>query len=254
MVHPALNDPKLLQLFPTLCYLTTIGLLIYTVIDYRRNKAFSIPALGFIGGTSLWWLEWYGDWASYLQYNPHQALLPWGQTLWTTPFKPWWMIPAYGAFYAVAIPGGLAIGLWILGRFPRLPRIATIAVVASVFLYLFDISIEIPAITYGWWTYTQTFGPTFESARGGTLPLTHPLGLNMVFVALTAVIFDRRNDKGLVWFERVANIGRLAPGGRREAVRVVVWCVAINIMYFVFFMGPLMVIRGLFGHPDAYVP
>ncbi len=252
--HPALAHGNLLWLFPTLCYLVTAALTINAIREYRRNGTFSIATLGFIGGTSMWWLEWYGDWSAYLQYNPSQAVVPWGQTLWTTPYKPYWMVPAYGAYYAIAIPGGLAIARRVAARVPKVPRTLVLIVVVGVFFWLFDVSIEIPAVTHGWWTYTQTFGPTYHSARGGMLPLAYPLSLNTAFVVVVAIMFDRRGDRGLVWFERTARIGRLAQGARREATRVVVWCVAITAMYFVFFMGPLMILRGIFGHPDPYVP
>lgn len=67
----------------------------------RRAHALTVPALVFIGATSMFWLEWYGDWAAYLLYNPHLHLIHgWNAPL-TSGNKPWAVLPAYGWFFGL---------------------------------------------------------------------------------------------------------------------------------------------------------
>lgn len=54
-----------------------------------RARKLTVPVLMFIGGFSIWWQEWWLDWAYYLRWSPEFDVVLGGDwTGWTTPVKP----------------------------------------------------------------------------------------------------------------------------------------------------------------------
>lgn len=254
MPTPAeLAEPEHLWVFPTLVYVTFVLLASWAMVDTWRNRRLSVTTLGLVAGTSMWWSEWFGDWGAYLLYNPDYALLAWKSSPWTTPNKPWWMIPAYGVYYAVAIPGGLAVAQRVFRARPQWGRTATVIVVAAVFFYAFDMAIEIPAVTYGWWTYVETWGPTYTSSRG-TFPFAYPLLFVVAYVVAVCLLIDWRDDNRDLRFEQWAGVPLVRPGLRRETARLATWVVVLNGAYLLVLMGPLVALRLAFGSDNALVP
>lgn len=90
--------PWLFEVVGPLIFLVMCG---YYVRQCRRAGRLTIPALVFIGAFTMWWQEWYGDWGGYVLYNPHLHLIPGYDLPFTSPNKPWAVIPAYGWFYGL---------------------------------------------------------------------------------------------------------------------------------------------------------
>lgn len=225
----------------------------WVVVDTARNRRLSFVSLAMIAGTTMWWQEWYGDWGSYLIYNEDFALIPWGSTLWTTPNKPWSLIPAYGWYYAVALPGTL----WLVGRLrqirPTWGRVTTVVVVVLPIFYIYDVIVEVLGTYWGWWSYTESVGPAIHSAKG-TFPLLFPLAFVCLFVVSAVLLIDNRDDRGHPRFEGWFGVTRVRAGWPQELTRVGVWIVVFNVTYLVTLIGPLVAIRELFGPSSAIVP
>ena len=64
----------------------------------RVGQFSSLCLMSFAAGTAFW-QETYGDWGAYLLYSERFTHYGWGDTLWTSPVKPWWVISGYVAFY-----------------------------------------------------------------------------------------------------------------------------------------------------------
>lgn len=248
-----LSDPRHLGFFPALVTIVFVGLVVWGVWDTVRHRRLSITTLGLVAGTSMWWSEWFGDWGAYLLYNPHYDLIPWGSSTWTTPNKPWWMVPAYGAYYAVGIPGSLKLVGWVRRVRPEWGRLPTLLVVTGLFFYAFDVAIEIPATTFGWWTYAHTWGPVYESSRG-TFPLLYPVLVVDAYILVVCWLIDRRTDSGVVRFEVMLGTNRVRAGWRRETARLGAWVATLNVAYLVVLMAPLVLIRLAFGPGNGLVP
>jgi hypothetical protein len=67
-------------------------------------------------------------------------------------------------------------------------------------------------------------------------------------------LIDDRDDRGRPWFERLTRSGEEGPGWRREARRVAAWVLVMNATYLVTLIGPLVLVRELFGDPSSLVP
>ena len=103
------SPPVLGWLFEVIGPLIWLALAAFFAYTCFKRRELTLPTLVFIGGTTMWWQEWYGDWGAYVLYNPHLALIPGYDWPLTSPNKPWAVIPAYGWFYAlVYFPVGLS--------------------------------------------------------------------------------------------------------------------------------------------------
>jgi len=234
------------------------GFIAWVILNTRRSRRLSLVSLALIAGTSMWWQEWYGDWGSYLLYNPHFALLPWHHTPWTTPNKPWFVIPAYGWYYAIIFPLMLAI----IGRVRRArpawnrlrwKQALTAVVVSLILFYAWDLTVEGAASALGWWSYTHPIGPTLNSTKG-TFPLAFPILLFCLFGVVVTWIIDQRDDLGRFRFEVAAGTYRLAAGWKREVARAGLWIVMMNLAYIVCLIGPLIIWRHIGGPSSVLVP
>ncbi len=96
-----LGDPLVPWIFEIVLPLIWLGIAAFHFNRTRRTGAISLSALLFLGGTTMWWQEWYADWAAYLLFNYNFAQIPWGPTAWTAPSKPWAVIPSYGWYFGI---------------------------------------------------------------------------------------------------------------------------------------------------------
>lgn len=212
----------------------------------------SRAALLFLGGTTMWWQEWYADWGGYLIFSYEFAQIPWGLTPYTAPSKPWAVIPSYGWYF------GLAFGFmaWLVDRAMAKkkwgPFLASVIVVGPLF-YVWDLIVEGGATALNWWEYTNNFGPELKTPNGN-FPIVYPI---IPFVA-TAIImvwaFVKRDAQGFFMHERWAGVPGMARGFKREAVRVLASAVWLNLMFGLLLVLPLVLVRIVFGGPSTIIP
>src|SRR5215213_2507599 len=78
------------------------GLLIGIIVRTARRRTFSMPALLFLAGTTMFWIEWPADWGSYLVYNrDFLQFSGWTSTWYQTYWKPVGVIFGYGVFFGI---------------------------------------------------------------------------------------------------------------------------------------------------------
>jgi hypothetical protein len=225
----------------------------WAILDTRRNRRLSLLTLALVAGTSMWWQEWFGDWGSYLIYNPKFHLIPWHTSLWTTPNKPWSVIPAYGWYYAIIFPFILFVVSRIRQARPTWNRHLTTITVALVLFYAWDLAVEGVASQMGWWSYTHTFGPALNSSKG-SFPLLFPILVFCLFGVVATWIMDQRDDRGRFVFEAMVGVPRVAEGWRRETARAATWVVTLNGLYVVLLIAPVVFWRQVWGPVSHIVP
>lgn len=250
-------DPTARWVFEILGPLLWLGMLAYFGRRAVREGRLPTNALIFIAATTMWWQEWYGDWGAYLLYNPKFGLLGWGSTTWTTPNKPWFVIPAYGWYYAIIFPLMLGLMARLRLRRPRWGRLATLLVVTVPLFYLWDLLVEGVSVQAGYWSYTFHWGPALTAERSGfplVFPLVHPLLLFVFFGVVATWVMDQRDDLGRHRHEVLLGAHRLKEGWRRELARAWSWVIMMNAAYWILLMFPLIGIRLAAGPPSALVP
>ena len=230
-----------------------VALLVVLVTQTVRTRRLSFWGCLFIGGTSMFWLEWYGDWATYLLYNPRFHLLGWHRSLWTTPNKPTAVIAAYGWYYCFIFPAILGIVALLRRRRPEWGRPMTLLLVTIPLFYAWDLLVEGMASVLGWWSYTSDLGPAINSSKG-SFPLLYPILFFTFFGVVATWVMDQRDDRGGFRLETVAGVARLGAGWRREVGRAATWSVALNVLYLVTLIGPIVALRAWFGSSSHLVP
>lgn len=248
-----LDAPIAPWLFQVVGPLVFVSLVAYFVVDTYRNRALSFGATLLAACTTLWWQEWYGDWGAYILYSPRFALMDWRSTLWTTPNKPWAVIPAYGWFYGTVFPLFVVLVTRLRDRFPRRPQWVLIAAVTVPALYVWDLIVEGGAALLGWWSYVDYAGPAISNASGN-FPLLYPILLNPLFGFVTVSALMWTDADGRRKVESIARVDRVSAGLRRELARIATWAVTINAIYLITLVGPIVVYRELFGHANVFVP
>ena len=236
--------------------------------------------LVFIASTTMWWQEWFGDWAAYIIYNPHFRLMPWGSTLWTSPNKPWAVIPAYGWYYTLSF---LAL-FWLCDRLRKSRRgmrgwVAAVLVGVPLW-YAVDLLIEGGASYLGWWSYDFFVGPALQS-EDGNFPLIYPIVFFAAWCTLMGALVYLKDENGLVPLDRLLRLDRIRPGttpvsehsldadgglalkvaptrsvsmAQWQWLRAAAWIVAFNASYWVVFIFPIIIIRELVGPASTLIP
>lgn len=228
-------------------------LFIYCWRQSKRAGELTFGMLVLLSAMSMHWLEWYADWGAYLLYNPKFALMPWGSTWWTSPNKPWFMPFSYGWFYYGVVFIMLALIAKFKARNPGLGHVASVFIVAYPIFYIWDVVLEMTASMTGWWVYVYNIGPTISLAMGN-FPYLHPFCLYALSGVLLCLSMSYRNAGGRIWFESFFGLNRLSPGMGREAARLLVWCIFMNLLYMTTFVIPLNLIREYVNVPNAFVP
>jgi hypothetical protein len=258
-VYPSqqLDNPVVPWVFAYAWPVLWFVLLILIVVRTARARTFSMPALLFLAGTTMFWIEWPADWGSYLVYNrDFWQFSGWTSTWYQTYWKPVGVIFGYGVFFAVEcvillkIVPKVSAGLHRVA--PRLsPTAALIAACAGVF-YVVDILGERLMTAAGWYSYVEPVGLAWTSDRGSMSLVwpAIPFLLFAVFITLTL----RKDEKGNYPNEKFFRVHTLAPGWPREFARLAVWITTMNVAIFV--AQPLILVIGrvLFLHDSVYVP
>ena len=248
-----MNRPVAAWVMQVLGPIAFVGFVVWAIVDTRRNRRLSLVSLALIGGTTMWWQEWYGDWGSYLLYNPHFRLLPWHSSLWTTPNKPWFVIAAYGWYYAAIFPLMLVAISRVRRARPNWNRHLTGIGVSLVLFYAWDLLVEGSAAAFGWWSYSPVFGAALKSSKG-TFPLLFPILAFCLFGVTVTWIIDQRDDLGRFRFETAAGVLRIREGWRREVGRAGAWIAMLNLAYAILLMAPIVLWRDVWGPASQLVP
>jgi hypothetical protein len=238
--------PWVFQVVGPLVWLAMAGFHAWRTAGRRQLSA---GALFFIGATTMWWQEWYADWGGYLLFSPHFELMPWGATTWTTPHKPWAVIPAYGWFFGLGLPGLLAAVESVQRRQPRWSAWAAAAAVVVPVFYAIDLGIEGFATVMGWWTYTNPVGPVLHTSRG-SFPLLYPVLLFVFWALVTVRLSLARDDRG----RRLLGVDRVSEGWKRELARAGAWSVTLNVLFWFLLVFPLILVRQGLGTSSSLVP
>lgn len=116
-----------------------------------------------------------------------------------------------------------------------------------------NLFVEGVSVGLGYRTYFDTFGPSIVFASTA-ISLVHPLIIFTIYGVVAAYILSDRDDNGHARFESVFRVKSVRPGWRRESVRLLAYVVVMNLTFFVFMSIPMIVVRELFGHANAFVP
>jgi hypothetical protein len=232
-------------------------LFISFAIQTWRNRTFSMPALLFLAGTTMFWIEWPADWGSYLVYNrDFWTFTGWTSTWYQTYWKPVGAIFGYGVFFAVECVLLLKVVPRLQAVLQRImPKVApTALLIASCMavFYAVDILGERLMTVAGWYSYVEPVGLAWTSDRGSLSFVwpALPFLLFAVFITLTL----REDANGNYPNEKFFRVHTLAPGMTREFARLAVWIATMNVAIFIAQPLILCIGRSLFLHDSAYVP
>ncbi|WP_029116498.1 hypothetical protein [Mycobacterium sp. URHB0044] len=232
-------------------------LFISFAVQLVRTRTFSMPALLFLAGTTMFWIEWPADWGSYLVYNrDFLQFSGWTSTWYQTYWKPVGVIFGYGVFFAVECVILLKVVPKIHAGLQRmLPKVApTALLIASCMavFYVVDILGERLMTLAGWYSYVEPVGLAWTSDRGSLSFVwpAIPFLLFAVFITLTL----REDDDGNYQNEKLFRVHTLPVGMTREFARLAVWIATMNVAIFI--AQPLILVIGriVFLHDSVYVP
>jgi hypothetical protein len=230
------------------------GVAVFLLYRWRRNGEPDTAALLFIGCFTMWWQEFYADWGAYLYYNPDLALLPWGQSAYTTPNKPVYVLAGYGWFYAGGFAAVLSLFRWFRGRLPSVNYLVALVVTVFIPFILWNF-LTADGVSYvtNWFQYLESIGPTIHTDKGD-LQLIYQ-GVPLAAFAVAVVIsLDRRDVHGRTWFERALGVRQVVSGWDQRALQIVSWIVGMNVLYAAFLTLPLVFARILFFPDNTWIP
>jgi len=231
-----------------------VALMIWVVIDTRRRGELGLVGLLAIAGFSIFWQEFYADWAAYLLWSPDFHMLPWGSTTWTTPDKPAMNIVAYPVFMTAAFLSMLALQKWARARWPGVhPLVLSLATAGPVLIGFNLVTEYVSVETFGLWTYVDTIGPVLHS-DAGTMPLLYPNIPFGLFGAVTAFLIGWTNQEGRPRFEALIAKPDLPRGIKRDALRALAWILTFNVTYWLLLITPMLIVREIWGDPSSLVP
>ncbi len=252
-----LDDPIGPWVFSYVFPVVWLSLLALFGTQLVKNRKFSMPALLFLAGTTMFWIEWPADWGSYLVYNRDFLRLPgWTSTWYQTYWKPVGVIFGYGVFFAVeciillkVVPPVSAAVQRVL---PVLKSTGALIVSCMAVFYVVDILGERLMTLLGWYSYAEPVGPAWESARG-TISFVWP-ALPFLLFAVAITLTLRKDGNGNYPNEKFFRVHTLEPGYTREFARLAVWITTMNVAIFV--AQPLILVVGriLFFHDSVYNP
>lgn len=234
-----------------------VALFVSFGVQLVRKRTFSMPALLFLAGTSMFWIEWPADWGSYLVYNrDFWNFTGWTSTWYQTYWKPVNVVFGYGVFFAVECVILLKVVPRLKAVLQRLlPKVApTALLIASciVVFYAVDILGEHLMTSAGWFTYIEPIGPYWPSNHGSISFVWPAIPFLLFAVIITLTL--REDADGNYPNEKLFRVHTLAPGMTREFARLAVWIVTMNVAIFI--AQPLILVIGriLFLHDSVYVP
>jgi hypothetical protein len=233
------------------------GVLVLITVQFARSRVLSMPAILFLAGTTMFWIEWPADWGSYLVYNrDFWTFSGWTSTWYQTYWKPVGVIFGYGVFFG-------AEALILLHVVPRakaalqrlMPNASPTALLVASCLatfYVVDILGERLMTAAGWYSYVEPVGWAWTSDRGSISWVWPALPFLLFAVAITLTL--RADERGFYPNEKLFRINQLRPGPQREFARLAVWIVTMNVAIFI--AQPLILVLGriLLLHDSVYVP
>lgn len=241
---------------PTEYYYFLVAMALGAILLWNtiRRGTLSIPALCYIGGFSIFWQEFYADWGAYLLWSPQFNMMPWESTLWTTPDKPWFTLWAYPVFMCVAVTTMVYLVSFARRKLPSAPPFMLTMLVAVPILYLFNVGTEYKSVvSSGQWTYVHVIGPALSTAKG-TMPLLWPGVPFAIWGGVITYLIGKRDANDFPGFERIVHAQEFKSSWRREGARALTWVVVFNLTYWLILCTPLILVRILFGTPNALVP
>ncbi len=228
-------------------------MLMFFIRQSIRAKAMTFGLLLLISTTAFSWQDTYVNWGMCLLHNPKFNLMPWGATLWTSPYKPWWVIPSYAFFWAIMFLLVLEMITKLRTRFPKLGRTSAVLIVAVPFFYLWDLVFEAGAVSAGWYSYVKCFGPAIVMSKGN-FPLLYPILFIVLWAAGAVWFLSLRGPNGNAVFESWFGIELIRSPFFRGIAKIGVWILVMNLFHLVFAVIPLIGIRELFGVHSTLIP
>lgn len=258
-VYPSnqLEDPVAPWVFRYVFPSAWVVLVILIIVQTARTRTFSMPALLFLAGTTMFWIEWPADWGSYLVYNREfWTFSGWTSTWYQTYWKPVGVIFGYGIFFGVEALILLKIVPRVSGAVQRvLPKASPTALyvtLCTASFYIVDIFGERLMTLMGWYSYVEPVGWAWTSDRGSISFLWPALPFLLFAIVISLTL--RHDDRGFYPNERFFRIDTLDPGWGREFARLAVWITTMNVAIFVAQPLILVIGRALFLHNSVYVP
>ncbi|MGI9163570.1 MAG: spirocyclase AveC family protein [Mycobacterium sp.] len=252
-----LDDPIAPWVFSYVFPVVWASLLALFITRLVRNRRFSMPALLFLAGTTMFWIEWPADWGSYLVYNRDFVAWPgWTSTWYQTYWKPVGVIFGYGVFFAVeciillkVVP---PLSRSVQRMIPALKSTGALIVSCMVVFYTVDILGERLMTVLGWYSYAEPVGPAWTSDRG-TISFVWP-AIPFLLFAVAITLATRADPDGNYPNEKFFRVHTLKPGLTREFARLAVWITTMNVAIFI--AQPLILVVGriLFFHDSVYNP
>jgi hypothetical protein len=258
-VYPShqLDDPVAPWLFGYVFPGAWVVVLILIIVQTARRRTFSMPAVLFVAGTTMFWIEWPADWGSYLVYNrDFWTFSGWTSTWYQTYWKPVGVVFGYGVFFGVEALILLKVVPRLSGALQRLlpkasPTALLIASCAGLF-YIVDILGERLMTVAGWYSYVEPVGWAWTSDRGSISFVWPAVPFLLFAIAISLTL--RADADGFYPNERLFRTHTLVAGWRREFARLAVWIITMNVAIFI--AQPLILVIGrvLFLHDSVYVP
>ena len=255
-----LDDPYVPWIFGYVFPAIWFVLLITIIVRTAQRKTFSIPALLFLAGTTMFWIEWPADWGSYLVYNrDFLQFSGWTSTWYQTYWKPVGVIFGYGIFFAVEVLILLKVVPRVSAAIQRIvpegtsDRTCSSRRAARLF-YAIDILGERLMTLAGWYSYVDAVGPIWESDRG-TISFVWP-AIPFLLFAVVDLAGPARGQQGILSEREILQAS--TPCSRRDghgsSPGSAVWIATMNVAIFI--AQPLILVVGriLFLHDSVYVP
>jgi hypothetical protein len=252
-----LDDPIAPWVFGYVFPIAWVVLLILIITQTARRRTFSMPAMLFVAGTTMFWIEWPADWGSYLVWNrDFWDFSGWTSTWHQTYWKPVSVVFGYGVFFGIEALILLKVVPKLRDVLQRLlpkasPIVLLIVSCAGLF-YLADILGERLMTAAGWYSYVEPVGWAWTSGHGSISFVWPAIPFLLFAIAISLTL--RADDKGFYPNEKLFRIHTVIPGWRREFARLAVWIATMNVALFV--AQPLIMVIGriLFLHDSIYVP
>jgi hypothetical protein len=251
-----MSAPTVPWLFQVVGPVVWIAVAAFLLGDIFRKRRLSLLALVFFAATTMWWLEWYADWAARLLYNHKFALIDWGTTTWTAPNKPWAVIAGYGWFIGLSLPPLAALCNYVSRRRnggQESVSFATALLVVLPIYWLFDVLVETVATALSWWRYFDPASPTVSTSHGG-FPLAYPVLVFALWAVVAVWLLTQRNDRGFFLHERLLRVDRVRSAFAVQPARLGAMVLMLNVTYIVVLVLPICLIRALFGDSSSVVP
>jgi len=253
-VTPLLIDPagafRVEMGYLILCIL----LIIMVIIDTRKRGELGQLGLCAIAGFSIWWQELYADWGAYLLWSDSFHMMPWGESLWTTPDKPWFLLASYPIFMTVSVSLMLWLCRKVITLVPSVNQSVICFFTAGITLILINTLLELASVSSaGQWTYVDTIGPVISTAHG-LQPLLYPNIPFGIWGGVICALILMHTKEGRPGFENLFKTVNVTARLQAQSLRALSWIIVWNITYWLFLCTPLIVMRLLWGAPSTLVP